>query len=223
MSNELEVKVRVEDIEHNDRIEFGEWGLEIKQGLTIKDWLDAVLSIQKFDGKIQWYLGDLAVYAESPTTGWGESKYTDLIAATGYAYETLTKYATVARRFPVAFRESILKQMELTPSISFSHFQEVKALDDNFASYWLKKAADNGWGVARLREEVKAWKESRENERTVDMEVDDEGIYVPTFNQAFKDLASWAKNYAKENDADIVRVQIVKDGHVIEEKITEVY
>ncbi len=150
-SNEIESK----------NIEVGEWGLTFKGQLSVEEWYNTALAIQKFDGKLQWYLGDLAVYAESPVTGWGESKYKELIDATGYAYETLTKYATVARRFPITLREMILEHMELTPSVSFSHFQEVKGLDDNFAMYFLQKAADNAWGVAKLREEIRKWKEER--------------------------------------------------------------
>lgn len=159
MSKEIKV-IDASEIEGKN-VEVGEWGLEFKGQLTPQEWYETALAIQKFDGKLQWYLGDLAVYAESPVTGWGESKYADLIAATGYSEETLKKYATVSRRFTVEQRTMFLKQVELTPRVSFSHFQEVKGLDDNFAFYWLQKANDNGWGTAKLREEIRKWKEER--------------------------------------------------------------
>ncbi len=203
-------------------IEVGEWGLDFKGQLTTEEWLDAVIKLQKFDGKIQWYLGDLAVYAESPTTGWGESKYSDLIDATGYAYDSLRRYASVARRFTAKFRDEFFKRGDTYPQISFNHFQLVAPLDDNFAFYWLEKAAKNGWGVSKLREEIRKWKDEKDG--IIDAEEEDETEYeIPTFAQVTKEMATWAKNYAKDNAADFVRVQIIKGGKVIDEKTTEVY
>lgn len=159
MSTEIEAQVRA-DIDGGNKFEVGEWGLTFKGQLTPKDWIEAVWQLQKFDGKIQWYLGDLAVYAESPVTGWGESKYADLIAATGYEYNTLTKYAMVARRFSAMFREELLRS-DANHILSFSHFYRVAPLDDNFAVYWLQKASQNAWGVSKLMEEIRKWKEER--------------------------------------------------------------
>lgn len=168
MSKDIEPKIRVEDIEHEGRIEVKEWGIEIKQELTYKDWLDAMLSLQKFDGKVQWYLGDMVVYATSENTGWDkkkdkgeESKYEKLVKATGYEYGTLRVYANVARRFPLNFRENLLIQINTNDTISFAHFQVVAPLNDTFAAYWLQKANDNGWGKDKLREEIVKWKIQR--------------------------------------------------------------
>lgn len=72
--------------------------------------------------KIQWYLGDLAVYAESPVTGWGESKYIDLIEGTGYDYDTLKQYGVVARRFTPSFRGDFFKQGGTYLHLSWNHF-----------------------------------------------------------------------------------------------------
>jgi hypothetical protein len=203
-------------------IEVGEWGLDFKGQLSTEEWLDAVIKLQKFDGKIQWYLGDLAVYAESPTTGWGESKYSDLIDATGYSYQTLAHFAKVARRFTSNGREKVFKQLPTSANISFSHFVEVAPLDDNFAFYWLEKAAKNGWGVSKLRDEIRKWKDEKEG--IIDAEEEDENEYeIPTFAQVTKEMATWAKNYAKDNSADFVRIQIIKGDKVIDEKTTEVY
>jgi hypothetical protein len=162
MSKEIEAVIDASEIESKN-VEVGEWGLNFKGQLTTEEWLDVALSIQKFDGKIQWYLGDLAVYAESPTTGWGESKYTQLIEGTGYEYGTLRNFASVARRFNQDFRAAILSPRGYTSleGLSFNHFRLVMSLDDNFATYWLQKAADNAWGVAKLREEIRKWKEGR--------------------------------------------------------------
>lgn len=162
MSTEIEAVVNASEIESKN-IEVGEWGLTFKAEITPAEWYETALAIQKFDGKLQWYLGDLAVYAESPVTGWGESKYADLVAATGYDYNTMKRFAVVARRFPTLFRETLLEQgARARPiTLSWSHFSTVTALDDNFAAYWLQKAADNAWGRDKLREEIRKWREER--------------------------------------------------------------
>ncbi len=159
MSKEIEAVIDANEIETKN-VEVGEWGLTFKGQLTTDEWLDVALNIQKFDGKIQWYLGDLAVYAESPTTGWGESKYAKLLEGTGYEYQTLRHYASISRRFDRDFRERVHMNAQ-NNTVSFGHFQIVAPLDDNFAAYWLEKAGNNGWGVAKLREEIRKWKESR--------------------------------------------------------------
>ena len=166
MSRDIEAVVNIKEIESKN-VEVGEWGLNFKGQLTTEEWLDVALSIQKFDGKIQWYLGDLAVYAESDVTGWdkkkedGKSKYDDLINATGYDRKTFTDYATAARRFTPLWREEFTKDNPLRNGLSFNHFRAVITLDDNFAGYWLDKAGNNAWGVAKLREEIRKWKEGR--------------------------------------------------------------
>jgi hypothetical protein len=164
MSKEIEAQVKAE-IDGGSKFEVGEWGLTFNEQLTPGDWIEAVWQLQKFDGKIQWYLGDLAVYAESEVTGWGESKYADLIAATGYEWGTIHNLAGVARRFPNVWRETFMQNTELQSAasdvLSVSHFRVVAPLEDNFAVYWLQQAANNGWGVARLREEIRKWKEGR--------------------------------------------------------------
>ena len=99
------------------------------------------------------------MYAESPTTGWGESKYDDLVRETGYDKGTLKVYASIARRFNSKFRENVLIQINEFNSISFAHFQLVAPLDDTRAEYWLKKAAESEWGVAKLREELNRGKD----------------------------------------------------------------
>ena len=214
MNKELETVQAVEIESAN--IEVGDWGLTFTGQLTTQEWLEAVLSIQKFDGKIQWYLGDLAVYAESPTTGWGESKYDGLIEATGYEYITLSKFGQIARRFSPEWRESFMKTLaDVGQHLSFSHFMEVKSLDDNFAEYWLKKAAENGWGVARLREKINIWKNGEPVEKA------SSGGVIPTPAQEAKSIVTWAMGLAKSEGAEAIRVQVVKNGKVLDEQVME--
>ncbi len=171
MSKEIEAVIDANEIETKN-VEVGEWGLTFKGQLTTDEWLDVALNIQKFDGKIQWYLGDLAVYAESDVTGWNNkkektdvSKYDKLVEATGYTNGTMRYLASVARRFPSDFREKVLSR-DNTNTLSFSHFRAVASFkEDNFAEYWLIKASENGWGQKKLQEELnKEYGEDAEKE-----------------------------------------------------------
>jgi hypothetical protein len=221
MSNEIEAIVlqNGEIVGGTEHIAITPYGVEFDSDHkpTITEWLEVVNKVQKVHGMMQFYLGDLMVFAEV-TSGWGESKYTDLIEATGYDYGYLRKIASISRRFTQDFRKNVLLQSN-SNNITFSHFEMVQGLPDEHAQYFLEKVAEGRWTVARLREEITRYK----NKNVVETEVDDEGTYIQTFTEALKDMNSWAKNYAKENNADMIRIQIVKDGKVIEEKVTEVY
>lgn len=197
-------------------IEVGEWGLSFKGQLTTEEWLDAILKLQKYDGKIQWYLGDLAVYAESPTTGWGQSKYDQLLALTGYDYQTLKDYANVSRRFTPSFREQIGSYITTDLKISWNHFRASASLDDVQATYWLEKANNNGWGVAKLREEIRKWKETKQIS-----DKEEEGDYIPTLAQRMKEAWTLIKNVAELEGAETIRIQAVRGGKVIDEQLVE--
>lgn len=136
----------------SSNIKATEYGIEFTGKPSIKEWYQAVQAVQKANSMCQWYLGDLIVYAESPVTGWGQSKYDDLMEATGYEYSTVTKFASMARRFPPSFREQIFADDR--KRLSFDHFYQVASLEDEHAFYFLGMVQDGGWSVARLREEV---------------------------------------------------------------------
>lgn len=141
------------EIVESKNIKATEYGIEFTGKPTIKEWHQAVQAVQKINGLCQWYLGDLIVYAESPVTGWGESKYADLLDATGYEYGTLMNYARTARRFPPEFREAILSNVNIR-NLSFEHFYQVASLSDERAIYFLEMVRDGGWSVAKLRQEI---------------------------------------------------------------------
>lgn len=226
MSNEIEA-ITVKDgngiVSGTDHIAVTEYGIEFdsEHRPTIDEWLSVVNRVQKIHGMSQFYLGDLIVFAESPVTGWGESKYTDLIEATGYDYQTLRIFASVARRFNPTVRKLVYSNKQITNSVTFAHFQHVASLDDEHALYFLEKVAEGRWTVRRLREEIERLK----NRNIVDLDDEeyDEKDVVPTFGQVTKEMVSWAKKFAVENNADIIRVQIIKGGKVIDEKSSEVY
>lgn len=138
-----------------EKVVFGNYGAEITTALTPDEWCKAVEAVGKVNSMTQFYLGDLVVYAESPVTGWGE-KYTDLVELTGYEYESLKQYATVARQFPREFRELVYAH---TPAnISWGHFQKAQGLDLDTAKHFLTTAGEAGWSTRRLAEEVAKYK-----------------------------------------------------------------
>jgi hypothetical protein len=155
MTKEIEVRVAPEIESKN--IQITPYGVEFLNKPTIEEWHKAVLGVQKVHGMMQFYLGDLMVFAESPVTGWGESKYQDLMDATGYEWNTLHSYATVARRFTKEFRKDVLNT-DVQTSVSFEHFVRVASLDDVPAKHFLEMVRDSKWTISKLRDEVAKYK-----------------------------------------------------------------
>lgn len=89
----------------------------------------------------RWWLGDLLNHGESK---WGD-KYTEAIADTGLAYETLARYAWVARKV-----EFYLRRINL----SWTHHVVVAALPPGQQRYWLDRAAAEALTTRQLTEKV---------------------------------------------------------------------
>lgn len=157
MSNDLQPIEAIEISTEAKSIKITEFGIEFPLAPSIKEWAETVIQVTKGYDMMQFYLGDLMVYAESPVTGWGESKYKELIAATDLDYQTLARFAQIARRFPVDFREQTLRSTERNvfgERLSWSHFKEVVSLEDDQALHFLNTAREKRWSKDKLREEV---------------------------------------------------------------------
>lgn len=98
----------------------------------------------------KWYLGDLANIATyhygGDCTKWEE--------ATGCV--NLKDYAKVATRFPISLRQKIYETTN--GNLRWEHFKTVVSLDNEYASYFLRKADEKGWSVKRLGDEIKKHK-----------------------------------------------------------------
>jgi hypothetical protein len=201
-------EMKVTDIQLNSKnISVTPYGVEFVSSPSIEEWKTAVLAVQKVHGMTQFYLGDLIVYAESPVTGWGETKYADLVDATGYENNTLRRFASVARRFSPKFREEIAKRVDTYPHVSFGHFQLVTSLDDNYAGYFLEKAAENRWGVARLREELARELYEESEERQV---------------EEWRGELKAALTRIKNSEPQIIEIRSIRDGEVIATETIEI-
>jgi hypothetical protein len=129
------------------------YGLEFTGAVSLKEWKRAMLGLQKAETMIQFYLGDLFIYAESAVDGWGKLTYQDLEEHSGYDNGTLRNYKWVARRFPPAFREALSPRGDIC---AFSHYKEVASIDDDQEAFRLLKTTNKaGWSVEKLHDEVK--------------------------------------------------------------------
>lgn len=152
MAKELVVENEVEiDSQHIRRTPYG---LEIEGKPSTEEWYDTFQKVSQIHGMSQFYLGDLVVCAEYE---WGD-KYTDLIDLTGYDYKTLANYASVARRFSPQFREQLVPDVGKNGLPAFGAFDAVTSIDDDRAAYFLRMVSNGKWSIAKLREEVKRYK-----------------------------------------------------------------
>lgn len=129
-----------------------EFGIEEIGSVSPEEIQGALKSVMKFDTVLQFYIGDLINIASFK---WGE-KYDKWEEATGYEYDALARFASVASRFPASFREAIFGHMTKNSSVvSFYHFRTVAPLPDEKALYFLQMVRDGKWSVAKLEDEIK--------------------------------------------------------------------
>jgi hypothetical protein len=118
-------------------------GLVFPARLPFAAWLGVGAQLAAVAASSAWCLGDWLAYGQA---AYG-SRYRDAVERTGLEYQTLRNYAWVAGRFELSRRRDTL---------SFGHHAEVAALPGPEQDFWLRKAEEFGWPVARLRREVRA-------------------------------------------------------------------
>lgn len=212
-----EIEVITSEVLDTPHIEVTPYGIEfdLDHSPTIEEWRKAVVGVQKVHGMMQFYLGDLMIFAESPVTGWGDSKYADLIESTGYEYNTLKMYASISRRFSLEQRKRVYSNIQVS-EVTFAHFQLVASLDDERAMYFLERVAEGRWTVKKLREEIL---KAKGKELVVAEDYPEQ--YIPTLAQRMTNAWKTIRDYAKENEAQMIRIQVIKDNMVIEEELVE--
>lgn len=89
-----------------------------------------------------WWVGDLVIFGEMV---YGET-YAQIENAIGLSPSTISNRASVARRIPPERRIA---------SLAFGTHAEVAYLPPKERDAWLKKAAENGWKRANLREAMR--------------------------------------------------------------------
>ncbi|MGW7824498.1 LmbU family transcriptional regulator [Streptomyces puniciscabiei] len=118
-------------------------GLNLPPRLPFEKWMNIGYQLSTIHTSSAWCLGDWLVYGE----GAFEGRYRKAVERCSLHYQTLRNYAWVARRFPLSRRRDTL---------SFGHHAEVARLSDAEQDYWLSKAESLSWSRNRLRREVRA-------------------------------------------------------------------
>lgn len=120
-------------------------GAAIDDGVTEAEWWAFWEVIGSFESAIQWIIGDALVYGDLKL---GKT-YEDVAERLErYSQDTLRQYAHVARSIPMLIRIN---------GLSFAHHQVVAGTDLTEAARqeYLIKAAERGWSVSKLRQEIK--------------------------------------------------------------------
>jgi N6-adenosine-specific RNA methylase IME4 len=120
-------------------------GLDLPEDLPFVEWLEVGRGLRALEGAVQWWVGDWLSYGERK---YGE-KYTEAVAATGYAYATLNAARWVAQRIEPVRRRT---------SLSWSHHKEVAALGVAEQEVLLGAAETEGWTRNELRRRANQYK-----------------------------------------------------------------
>jgi len=117
--------------------------LELRQGMTYRDWVIVGKRLASVSSASTWALGDWLLFGER---SFGH-RYREAIEATNLDYQTLRNYAWVAGRFPPRRRRAAL---------SFQHHAEVAALPPAEQDLWLHRAEKECWSRNELRRRLRA-------------------------------------------------------------------
>jgi hypothetical protein len=121
--------------------EVGPTRLHLPDGLSFGDWKALGGRLCEIERGRLWWLGDWCIYGE----GRYGAKYTEVIDATDYDYQTVANAKYVAGRFEFSRRRE---------NLSWSHHAEVASLDPAEADQWLDRAAIEHWSQKTLRAEI---------------------------------------------------------------------
>lgn len=117
-------------------------GLQAEGDISRDDWELTGQLLQRVDASIQWLIGDWINAADAINYGEAENFASEL----GFNVKTIYEYAYVSRKVEISIR------ME---NLSFSHHQLVAAMEPEEQEKWLKRAAEEGISVAKLRAAIK--------------------------------------------------------------------
>lgn len=128
-------------------VDYAERGLILADNLSYAVWEQVGQTLGRIEGAIQWWRGDWLNFGEKH---YGET-YTQAIEETGLEKGTLMNQKWVASRFEISCRHEV----------SFTHHQEVAALEPKVANKLLQEAEKQHLSVMALREKVRAIKHGK--------------------------------------------------------------
>lgn len=119
--------------------------LSLPDTLTWDQWERFGKALRPIHEAFQWWVGDWLKFGEDH---FGE-RYAQAMDATGHSYESIQRYARVAKRVAPEVRRA---------DLPWSHHAEVASVEPEAQRTWLAKAAKQGWSKQDLREAIKAAK-----------------------------------------------------------------
>jgi N6-adenosine-specific RNA methylase IME4 len=135
----------------------GEISLNLPPDLPFEQWLAYGEKLRAFHHRLGWLIGDWLCYGEQ---AYGE-KYRHAAAMLGWDYGSLANVAWVVKKFQISCRHE---------DLSFTHHQEVAALESADAERLLQKAEDERWSVKQLRAEVQELRRTKVVEKLKSIE-----------------------------------------------------
>lgn len=146
----------------SDNVRAYKTGLIITNGATFEECQDADEKLNKIEGSVQWWRGDLLNFAEQK---YGQM-YSQFLDEDKRNYSTLRIQKWVASKFELLRRRN---------NLSWSHHYEVADLEPEEQDELLDRAEDEGWNRNKMRKQVRLFKQhkliaanveaTRENER----------------------------------------------------------
>ena len=123
-------------------------GLQLPDNLTIDQWFDIGSFINKCEQSVMWWMGDW--------WNFGNHKYGERASQaldSDYSFGTWMNAGYVCDKVETSRRREVL---------SFSHHQEVAALEHDQQDELLELAIQNGWTRRELRNEIRLRKQQKE-------------------------------------------------------------
>jgi hypothetical protein len=155
-------------------VEVSPVGLKITARPSYEQWSELVKGLQRAHRSILWLIGDALVWGERT---FGE-EFSQSIAE--YSKQTLYNAQWVSGRIEISRR---------LENLSWSHHQEVAALEPDAQDRFLREAVEHNWGVHELREAIKAFKLIEKPEPKIDWQEPRDPREIPP-------------EYPDENDQD---------------------
>lgn len=115
-------------------------GWQLPENLSEGDWVKYGRWLNRTKATLQWLIGDWWVFGDRR---YGEGE--QLAERIGANYGTLCNYGTVARAYDFSLRNE---------NLTFEHHRAAMAAPPEERLFWLKRAEQNKWSNAQLREAI---------------------------------------------------------------------
>lgn len=142
MNNDVAVDPRVMSV---GKFTLTPMGVDVDGLPTLKEWRVAMQFVNRCTAASMWWHGDMLAFGY--TTYGDMASQEDDQECGQYKYATLKQYKYVCENVPLSVR---------TDKLSFSHHQQVAAMEPADQKKWLAKTLEMGWNVAQLKEAVRA-------------------------------------------------------------------